>query len=257
MRSSAREAKLQALLFDHSEVRERVGELAKTYEAFLAEDVRGTRLAHMVDIAHLSQQPDFVFDETCLRDTTLPDAILPLLVQFLNQKLRTTTGIHSTGNGFPGISVSPRAKFLDEFSFRGVQYATASRRTRNSHVLFRSPKLNSSGSLAHPEPGQITHVFLHSQINTPGTQEDEGRLRYPSIYLCIQPYAPLQPELSDIDKSYRRFDFAGGFLSAQKLGPPIVVDQSSIISHVAVTPLEIRGCKVLHVLPMDRASVSL
>ncbi|KAH9172227.1 hypothetical protein EDB89DRAFT_1906338 [Lactarius sanguifluus] len=138
MCSSAREAKLQALLSDHSEVRERVGELAKTYEAFLTEDVRGTRLAHMVDMAHLTQQLDFAFDETRLRDTTLPDALLDLLVQFLSQK------------------------------------------------------------------------------------------------------------------SYRRFGFAGGFLSRQQLGPPIIVDQSNIISHVAVTPLEIRGCKVLHVLPMDR-----
>ncbi len=113
MRSSAREAKLQALLFDRSEVRERVGELAKTYGAFLAEDSRGTRLAHMIDTAHLTQQPDFAFDETCLRDATLPDAILPLLVQFLNQKYRTT--IYST-DGFHGMSVSPRAKFLDKFS---------------------------------------------------------------------------------------------------------------------------------------------
>ena len=113
MRSSAREAKLHALLFDHSEVREHVGELAKTYEAFLAEDVRGTRLAHMVNMASLTQQPDFIFDETCLLDTTLPDATLTLLVQFLNQKYRTTT--YST-DGSTSISVSPRAKFLDKFS---------------------------------------------------------------------------------------------------------------------------------------------
>ena len=38
------------------------------------------------------------------------------------------------------------------------------------------------------------------------------------------------------------------------LGAPIVVDYSSIISHVAVTPVEIQGCEVLHVLPMDRVS---
>jgi hypothetical protein len=43
-------------------------------------------------------------------------------------------------------------------------------------------------------------------------------------------------------------------LSARRLGPPIIVDASSIISHVAITPLEIRGCEVLHILPMDRVS---
>lgn len=254
MRSSAREAKLQALLFDHSEVRERVGELAKTYEAFLAEDVRGTRLAHMVNMANLTQQPDFTFNETCLLDTTLPDTTLTLLVQFLNQKYRTT--IYSS-DGSTGISVSPSAKFLDKFSLRGVQYSTATRRTRNSHILFKPPQLDTSELSAHPEPGQIIHIFLHSQINTPSSaQKDGGQLRYPCVYLCIQPYAPLPSELSDVDKSYRTFGFAGGFLSAQKLGPPFVVDQSSVISHVAITPLEIKGFKVQHVLPMDRVSIS-
>jgi hypothetical protein len=253
MHSSAREANLQALLFDHSEAREHVSELAKTYEAFLSEDVRGTRLAHMVNVTHLTQQLDFAFDETCLRDTSLPDTVLLLLAQFLNGRHRST--IYSI-NGSSGISVLPRAKFLDKFSLRGVEYSTASCRTRNSHVLFRPPKLDSSESLAHAEPGQIIGIFLHSQTDSLNTQKDGGRLDHPSIYLCIQSYAPLQPELSDVDKSYRRFGFAGGFLSAQKPGPLILVDQSSIISHVAVTPLEMKGCKVLHVLPMDRVSVS-
>ncbi|KAH9019649.1 hypothetical protein EDB85DRAFT_1872998, partial [Lactarius pseudohatsudake] len=153
-----------------------------------------------------------------------------------------------------GISVSPRAKLLDKFSLRGVQYSTASCQTRNSHILFKPPKPDSSEPLTHPEIGQIIHIFLHPQINTPSAQGDD---ECPSIYLCIQPYDPLQSELNDVDRSYRRFGFAGGFLSTQKLGPPIIVDQSNIISHAAVTLLEIRGCKVLHVLPMDRVSVFL
>jgi hypothetical protein len=251
MRSSVREAKLHALLFDHGEVHEHVDELAKTYQAFLAEDVRGTRLAHMIDMTQLTQQPDLIFDETCLRDMILPDALLLPFSQFLHQKHATT--IHSTDRS-PSLSVLPRAKFLDKFSFRGVQYSTASSRTRNSHVLFSPPKLDSSESLTNPEPGQIIHAFLHSQINTHRAQEDEGRVRYSSICLCIRPYLPVQPELSDVDKSYRRFGSAGGFLLAQTLGPPVIVDASSIISHVAVTPLKIRGYQVLHVLPMDRVS---
>lgn len=253
MRNSAREAKLRALLFDHGEVRGGVDELAKTYQAFLAEDDRGTRLAHMIDVDKLGRQPDFIFDKTCLRDMSLPEAVLLPLSQFLDRKHATT--IFSTS---PALSVSPRAKFLDKFSFRGVQYSTASSRARNSHVLFRPPKLDSSASdsesLASPEPGQIIHAFLHSQINTHCAHEEEGQDRYSSACLCIRPYLPVQPELGDVDKSYRRFGFAGGFLSAQLLGPPIIVDASSIMSHVAVTPLKIRGYEVLHVLPMDRVS---
>ena len=50
MRSSAREAKLHTLLFNHGEVHRQVEELVRTYQAFLAEDVHGTHLAHMVDM---------------------------------------------------------------------------------------------------------------------------------------------------------------------------------------------------------------
>jgi hypothetical protein len=118
MRSSAREAKLHAILFDCGEVRERVDELAKTYQALLAGDVPGTRLAHMIDMSQLTQQPDVIFDETCLRDMILPDAVLLPFSRFLRQKHATT--INSTDES-PGLSVLPRAKFLDKFSFRGVR----------------------------------------------------------------------------------------------------------------------------------------
>ncbi|KAH9953586.1 hypothetical protein BC827DRAFT_1273388 [Russula dissimulans] len=175
MRSSAREAKLRALLFDHGEVHEDVEELVRTYQAFLAEDVRGTRLAHMVDMTQLTQQLDLIFDEVCLRDMSIPDAVLLPFSHFLRQKRATTT--HSTDRS-PGLSIFPMAKFLDKFSFRGVQYSTASSRTRNSHVLFRpfkldSSELDSSESLTNLQPGQIIHAFLHSQINT-RAQEDKG-----------------------------------------------------------------------------------
>ena len=251
MHGSAREAKLQALLSDHSEVREQVGELTKTYESILAEDVRGTRLAHMVGATWLTQRLDVAFDETRLLDSNLTDATLVLLAQFLNRKYRTSR--YHTGVSLRNI-LSPKAKLLDKFSLRGVQYSTAGSRTRNSHVFFRHPpQVDASESLAHPEPGQITDIFLHSQFGTPEAR-GETRSHKPSIYLCIRPYVLLRSDLSDVDKSYRQFGFAGGFLSERALGAPIVVDYSSIISHVAVTPMKIRGCEILHVLPMDRVS---
>ncbi len=123
-------------------------------------------------------------------------------------------------------------------------------RTPNSHILFRLPQKDASESLAHPEPGQITDIFLHSQVSAPVPD-------HLSIYLCIRPYVPLHLEPSDVNKSYRQFGFAGGFLSEQALGMPIVVDHSSVISHIAVTPLEVWGYKVLHVLPMDKVGFHL
>jgi hypothetical protein len=168
----------QPLLSDHSEVRERVSELMKTYENILAEDVRGARLAHMVG----ATQEAAGYCICGLRDSNLTDAMLVLLAHFLNRKHRTT--IPHTG-GSLGDMLSPRAKILDKFSLRGVQYSTAGSRMRNSRVLFRLPQIGASESLAHPEPGQITDIFLHSQASAPGAREDERRSRHPSIYLCI------------------------------------------------------------------------
>jgi hypothetical protein len=86
MHSSAREANLQALLSDNSEVRSRMGDLAEIYKAVLAEDVRGTRLAHMVDAVRLTEQePDFAYDGTRLRESTLPDDMIAPFVHFLER----------------------------------------------------------------------------------------------------------------------------------------------------------------------------
>jgi hypothetical protein len=49
-----REANFQALLSDDSEMRSHVSDLVEVYEAFRTEDVRGTRLAHIVDAAHVT-----------------------------------------------------------------------------------------------------------------------------------------------------------------------------------------------------------
>ena len=58
MHSSVREANFQALLSDDRELRSHVSDLVEVYDTIQTEDVRRTRLAHMV---HVTQsQPDLV-----------------------------------------------------------------------------------------------------------------------------------------------------------------------------------------------------
>ncbi len=135
----------------------------------------------MVSTMQLTHQPNVAFDETHLCDSNLDDAML-LLVQFLNQKHHNRTTTYHTSSS-PHDMVSPRAKLLDKFSLQGVQYSIAERRTHDSHVLFKLPQADTSKSFAHPTPGQITHIFLHSQVRVP--QEDENQFYDHSIYLCI------------------------------------------------------------------------
>jgi len=253
MHSSVREANFQALLSDDNEMHSHVSDLVGVYEGIRTEDVRGTRLAHMVDAAHVTQpQPDLVYDRTRLRESSLPDSALASFVHFLNRKYPATVGSRGLNN-LTNTSISPEAKFLNSFSLRGVQYSTISHRTRNSHILFRSSQSGSASKApGHSKPGQITHIFFHSLALSPHSRAAQGNTHRPDVYLCVQPYGSLQPELSDTDRMYRRFGFAGGFLCQRELGPIIVIEPPSIISHVAVTPLNIKGYPLLHILPMDR-----
>jgi hypothetical protein len=249
MHSSAREANLHSLLEDDSEVRSHVSDLVRVYKSILAEDVRGMRLAHMIDAVRFTQQTaDIAYDGNSLRESNLPDAILVVFRQFLRckyPKLRDKDAADDSS-----VS-SPKAKVLDRLSLRSVQYSTASRRARDSHVFFR-PQSRSETSPS-PEPGQIIHIFLDPYDRNHAPRCSDQR-NHTSVYVCVQPYASLQTspesELSNIDQRYRRFGF--GFLYRSEFSLPIIVEPSSIISHVAITPLEICGHKVLHILPMDR-----
>ena len=120
------------------------------------EDVRGTRLAHMIDAVHLTQQTDFAYDRKRLRESRLPDAILTVFIQFLYCKHLDLGAKDSTGSS---STTSVSAQFLDKFSLRGVQYSTATCRSRDSHLFFRSTQ--------HEKPGQITHIFFpsHTHVN--------------------------------------------------------------------------------------------
>ena len=262
MRSSTREANLQALLEDDSEVRSRVGDLVEVYKGILAEDVRETRLAHMTDAVHLTQKTaDIAYDGNSLRESSLPDAILAAFSQFLHCK---HPGLREkdAAEGSSASVASPKAKVLDSFSLRGVQYSTASRRVRDSHVFFQplQPQSEMSKPPPSPEPGQITHIFLHPHVPAPRCPDPPGQRHHPSVYVCVRPYASLQPssepELSNVDQMYRRFGFAGGFLYMNDFAPSIIIEPSNIVSHVAVTPLKISGHRVLHILPMDRVRFS-
>ena len=257
MRSSTREANLHSLLEDDSEVRSNIGDLVEVYKSILAEDVRGTRLAHMIDAVHFTQQTaDIAYDGNSLRESNLPDAILAVFRQFLHCKY---PGLREKDTADDYSVSSPKAKVLDRFSLRGVQYSTASRRARDSHVFFRSPTESRSETSRSPEPGQIIHIFLdpHDHDRTPRCSDQHN---HTSFYVCVRPYTSLQPnpepELSNIDQRYRRFGFSGGFLYRNEFSAPIIVEPSSIISHVAITPLEICGHRVLHILPMDRVCFS-
>jgi hypothetical protein len=255
MHSSVREAKFRAILTDDSEVRSHVGNLVEAYEAVRTEDAHGTRLAHMVNAAHLTSQ-HLVYDGTRLHDSSLPGPVLETFIYFLEHRHQVTVDPTSL-DSLRGSGISREDRFLDSFSLRGVQYSTVSHRTRNSHILFHSLQLGDAPTAPNLiEPGQITHIFLHFLPHSPHPTTVQGGPRRLDVYLCVRPYDLLQPEFSDFDRMFRRFGFAGGFLRQRELTEPIFIEPSNIISHVAATPVDIKGYPLLHILPMDRVCLS-
>ena len=247
MRSSTREANLQALLEDNSKVHSHVGDLVDVYKGILAKDVRRTCLAHMIDAVHLKQQTgDIAYDGNSVCKSSLPDDILAAFGQFLRCKHPELKGTDTT-EGSSAAVASLNAKVLDKFSLCGVKFSTASRRARDSHVSFRTPLLQPE--MCKPphssQPGQITHILFHSHAHTPCCHASPGQCHHQSVYVCVRPYASLQPtlksELKTIDQTYRQFGFAGGFSCRNDFTAPIIIEPSGIISHIAVTPLTIGG----------------
>ena len=183
MRSSLREANFRAMLADDSEVRSHVSKLVEAYEAVRAEDVCGTRLAHMVNAAHLTSQ-QLVYDRTRLHKSSLPGLALETFIRLLEHKHQATVDPTSL-DGLRDSGISWEARFLDSFSLRGVQYSTVSHRTRNSHILFHPLQLSDASAAPNlPEPGQITHIFLHALPPSPHSITTQGGPPL-GVYLCV------------------------------------------------------------------------
>jgi hypothetical protein len=185
MHSSVREANLQALLLDDSEVHSHIGNLVKVYENICAEDVCRMRLANMVDVVHLMQQEsNLVYDGTRLCESSLPDSVLIPFIRFLKRKQQATGGTTSLDSTL-ATAIHPEAKFLDKFSLRGVQYSTVKYRMHNSHIVFGHYQLDTSKAPSQPELGQIIYIFLHPGVSTPHTTPSKHKPLHPDLYLYV------------------------------------------------------------------------
>ena len=208
----------------------------------------------MVNVAHLTSQ-QLGYDRTHLHKSSLPGLALETFIRLLEHKHQATVD-PTRLDGLRDSEISWEARFLDSFSLRGVQYSTVSHRTRNSHILFHPLQLSDASTAPNlPEPGQITHIFLHALPPSPHSITTQGGPPL-GVYLCVRPYGHLKPEFSDFDQMYRRFGFAGGFLRQRELTGPIIIEPSSVISHFAATSVDIKGYPLLHILPMDRVCLS-
>ncbi|EDQ99107.1 uncharacterized protein LACBIDRAFT_317644 [Laccaria bicolor S238N-H82] len=226
MKVSSRTANLRAILADDEAVRQNVMELVKSIKAIEQEDIRGFRLASMLD----PTLPDYA--DSSLAPFTLSGEPYQLLCGILGS------------NPLNGNAVRPHAEAfsLNRIARRGVSYGTcASPSFRDSAIIFRGSSSVSPHAHDLHKTGRIEKIFQHvyQGIKT--------------FYLVVREHQRIDPSIDP----YVRFGFAGGYLCEKvpRLLHLIMLEQ--VVSHFAMTNLRSDGQKYLiHALPIDRLMLS-
>lgn len=163
MQAAARHANLSAILADDESIRQTILDTVSTMDATAKEDVRGFRLAVMLD----PSEADFIVDSTAT----------PLQLNHQEHQLFKDC----LQRAIPGTSYvpSPNVLSVDQISIRGVCYGTSmSQKFRNSAIMFR---FHNDEEL---RPGIIKTIFQSS--HHPMIQSSR---RHKGFYLVVQEHA--------------------------------------------------------------------
>jgi hypothetical protein len=214
LRGAVRNANLFALLSDDDNLRNMVTDLVETMDVIEKEDVRGFRLAAMVN----PMVPGFTANAK-LTPGSLDGPHFQLL-----STLRQADGYTHFLN---------KVLFLEEISHNGVCYGTyPSSHYKNSAIIFRQPN-------SDIKAGVIQNIFEHSC----SVEEKD-------YFLTLHIYTPINR--ANFSDPYRPFGFAAGYLcDSQPIGT-VVIKLCQVVSHFVLTPIE--EIDAIHILPVDRVS---
>lgn len=235
LRGAIRNANLLAVLSDDAEIRDSVVELMETLEAIQAEDIRGFRLATLLD----PTTPEFLSNSKHKRG-----------VQGILNNDQSTAFLDLYQADFQALHhVNNEVLFFEEISYNGVCYGThSSSHFRNSAILFY-PHLTVRGA-DEMKAGIIEAIFEHHSGTTAGGHGGHISEKH---FLFVRQHNPIN-HLEFVDP-YQRFGFAAGFLCEENPTCTRVISLSQVVSHFVLTPME--EIEAIHVLPIDRVSVTI
>lgn len=228
METAGRHANLRALLADDEDCRNAVLEMVTTMESVDSEDIRGFRLASMLDPA----LPDYMINSK-MKPYQLPDESFQLLHDII-----TFTRPNAQ------LPMLTAALSVEEISLHGVCYTTSrSVNFRSSRVLFNSLD------------GQPTREYIPGVIRdiVQYTYKD-GEEETKEFFLLVQEYPPMDISDGKIDP-YRQFGFAGGFLCLPNAEKMHILRLSQVVSHFGLTKMRGVYKNFIHCMPVDRVSV--
>ena len=225
LKGAVRNANLSALLSDDECLRKQVVDLVDTLDVIGKEDIRGFRLATVLD----PTVPEFT-----TKAKLTPGSLNGPHFQLLSASRRADGFSH----------VLNQVLFLEEISHNGVCYGThSSSHYRNSAVLFhRGPE--------ERQAGVIQNIFEHSCCRPISGLGESSTKDY---FLIIDIYIPIN-RVSFHDP-YPPFGFAAGYLCESQPTETLVIKLSQVVSHVVLTPRE--EIDAIHVLPVDRVRIPL
>lgn len=237
MKAAGRSSNLRAILADDESVRQTVAEMVTTMGSIDKEDVRGYRLASMLDPS--------------LPDHSLDPRMKPFDLKPHEYRLLCNVISHSTPQ--ERLKLPRHAFNLEEVSTRGVCYGTSkSPKYRNSAIMYRLSDTRATemeGQEGEQKAGIIHSIFHYTHyLKSTGNTWDEVK----GYYLIVGEYPPMETTDERVDP-YKKFGFAGGFLCQGQVTKQHLLKLSQVISHCAVT--KFRGNEfrdMIHVLPIDR-----
>jgi len=135
---------------------------------------------------------------------------------------------------------------VEEISIGGVSYSTStSTKFQDSNVIFSSPASNDSSSRA----GSVEVIFWYTYSSAANQEISE-------YFLAIREYLPMDGSDGLVD-IYRTFGFTGRYLCQPHAETLHVICLSNLVSHFALTPIQLRMMEVIHILPVDRVWPSI
>ena len=225
---AARNANLRALLSEDDTTHQTMMEMVTVMEFIEKEDVRGFRLATLLDP---SQSWNIV--ESSAKPFHLDVQQYGLLCNLIGH----TQPAHAR-------PLSSQVLSVDKISIHGVCYGTSvSPKFRNSSIVFRTSDPQPA-NIRTQKAGSIQAIFQH-------THQSPDMVQIKALYLVVREYLPLNTSNGRVDP-YRKFGFAGGFLCKRQGTILHVIEQSQVILHVALTKMRYYDEDLIHVLPIDR-----
>jgi hypothetical protein len=230
MNSTSRAANLKAIITDNKEIRSQISHTIAVYEHGLNRDLRGSRLANMID------PEDSHFD---LESRSHWNMLCPDERQLLQDYLSWIYG------NFNLAEWQASASIMDEISISGVRYAKTGvqKLNQDSYILFTLP----GEGPEHIAAGEIINIFQHWHTTPDGT-ETRG------IYLVINRFSTDIAPVMDIPDPYRRYPAALGYICRQSHLETRIIEAKHVWGHFGMTPMIYNGQNLMHVIPLSRVS---